>query len=107
MGFLVRGGISVGPVYSYEKNIFGSGYINAYLTEQKANNPKILLTRDAKRHYEKTILPRWGQNLGLVRQDGDDLIADSLSPHYWNKNGTTNWENRFDRYRNTIESNIA
>jgi hypothetical protein len=50
-GFILRGGISVGPVWQLEKNIYGSGYIEAYLTETKAKDPKLLLSGDAKKHW--------------------------------------------------------
>ena|ERR1700682_528226 len=47
LGHLVRGGVSVGKVWHDDKNIFGSGYIDAYGMEGKAIHPKILLSKHA------------------------------------------------------------
>jgi hypothetical protein len=46
LGHLIRGGISVGPVWHEDRNIFGSGYIDAFLTEQRANHPCVMLLKN-------------------------------------------------------------
>jgi hypothetical protein len=43
LGHLFRGGISVGNVWHEKQNIFGSGYIDAHQTEQKAVHPRVML----------------------------------------------------------------
>jgi hypothetical protein len=48
-GYLVRGGIDVGPVWHTESNIVGPAYQNAYDLERKSTDraPRILLSPDA------------------------------------------------------------
>jgi hypothetical protein len=78
-GFLLRGGISVGPVWQADRNIYGSGYMDAYLAETRANDPKLLLTPVAKEHWEKA--PFLSQTTMCIADKGD-LIADTLHPDY-------------------------
>jgi len=48
IGHLIRGGIAVGSVWHDDKNIFGTGYVEAYQTEQKAVHPRVTLANSAR-----------------------------------------------------------
>ena len=47
-GFLVRGGIDVGPIFRVGDNIAGSAYMNAYAAEQAAKHPRIVFCKKAE-----------------------------------------------------------
>ena len=55
MGFLLRGGVAVGPVYRMPANIFGTGYQAAFETEQAARMPRILLHKSAEAVLESGL----------------------------------------------------
>jgi hypothetical protein len=80
MGFLVRGAISVGPVWHTDRNIFGSGYIEAWQLEQSAGGPRILLSPAAMGHWEKVFHASFPTTMCIP--DGPDLIVDTLHPEY-------------------------
>ena len=84
MGFLLRGGISVGNVYRTPKNIFGTGYQDAYNTEAYcAATPRILFHQSAAKALEndhhsgvKTT------NLSIIMKEDHQFILDSLNTHW-------------------------
>jgi hypothetical protein len=47
-GFLVRGGIDVGPIFRVGDNIAGSAYMNAYAAEQTTKQPRIVFCKKAE-----------------------------------------------------------
>lgn len=47
-GYLLRGGIAVGKVWQTNSNVVGPAYIEAYLAEQSASAPRIVLTSSAR-----------------------------------------------------------
>jgi len=49
IGLSSRGGIAVGKLYIKDNNLFGSAFIDAYETEQKAIYPRILLNEAAEK----------------------------------------------------------
>ena len=82
-GYLVRGGISTGPVWHDDRNIFGRGYIVAYKSETKANHPRIVLSNKAKEVLESDChleIPL--SDLGLFLRHEGELILDTLNPQY-------------------------
>ncbi|MBI1774308.1 MAG: hypothetical protein HYR63_03075 [Proteobacteria bacterium] len=78
MGYLLRGGIAVGPVWHDDGNVFGTGYICAVEAEKKSGGPRIMLTEAARQHWQASTLA----NSPMCRMDGDALIADTLFPEY-------------------------
>lgn len=79
MGTMVRGGISVGPVWQSERNIFGSGYIEAYNLEQTAGGPRIVLSSTAEAYWRKSL---HAPSTTMCLPDGGQLILDTLHPEY-------------------------
>lgn len=77
-GTLVRGSIHVGPVRLDARNIFGSGYMQAYLHEMIAWSPRVVLTKSACEVYAE-VGDRYGR---LALPDGNDLIVNMLEPAY-------------------------
>lgn len=54
-GYLLRGGISVGPVWHTDSNIVGPAYQEAYQIETKTLVPRVELSRSAKYHWVSTL----------------------------------------------------
>jgi hypothetical protein len=112
MGFLIRGGIAVGSVFHKDRNIFGSGYVNAWQTqENEACNPRVLLHESAAK-----LLNGDEKHLGCRLGDGHDIcwvkeheqwIVNTLSPHWSHIGGKSECPNElFLGYRNTIIKNL-
>ena len=102
-GHLIRGGISVGPVWHEERNIFGSGYIEAFFTEQDAIHPRIRLSASASKiwaHPQRAV-PE------LCIADGDLFIVDILHAGYYRTNNTgITMEQYIEPLRVHIENNL-
>lgn len=107
MGFLVRGGISVGAVSHNRKNIWGSAYMRVYKTEmEEADMPRILLDgvtadRLGAGHEHKG---RPVRGFSLFLRDGERLIVDTLNPEksYMRLGDDAQIGERFAGYRDTI-----
>ena len=103
LGHLVRGGVSIGNVWHDDRNIFGTGYINAYQTEQRAIHPRVVLDHlaavvwDSAERFERA----------LCISDGDDLIVDILHPYYLRETtARLPYEGYFQTLRNRIVANL-
>jgi hypothetical protein len=99
LGHLVRGGISVGNVWHDAHNIFGSGYINAYQIEQRANHPRVMLSPSAADIWRD---PGRVEST-LCIQDGSDLIVDVLHTYYLRE---TRAALPYERYFQALRANI-
>ncbi len=51
-GYLIRGGIDIGPLWHTKENIVGVAYQKAYELETKTSCPRIELSTNAKAHWE-------------------------------------------------------
>jgi hypothetical protein len=78
-GYLVRGGISIGPTYHTPRNIVGSGYIQAYRTELSASHPRILLDQAARAYWQSNSKL---SSTTICINEGVDVIADLLHVAY-------------------------
>ena len=96
-GYLVCGGIAVGPVWQTANNIVGPAYANAYKTERKTGRPRIELTDEAK--------CKWRQNTALqdtrlcIEYDGVFMVN---GLHHWYSCSTRErlgFEATFCRYK--------
>jgi hypothetical protein len=105
-GYLMQGGISVGSVWHTPTNIFGTGYIDAWLTQDKLEHPQIILTDAAQKHWNTNLKDKIG-NLCLPTTDGK-LMLDALDPYYIQGNGQIHGiiEQEFRQYRNIISQRI-
>jgi hypothetical protein len=104
LGHLIRGGISVGSVWHVENNIFGSGYIDAYLTEdRRALQPRILLSQAAAEIWKAPS--RWASDLCL--EDEGLHVVDILHAQYLRSNAAQlPMEGYFNSLRVTILTNL-
>jgi hypothetical protein len=110
MGFLLRGGISVGKVYRTDRNIFGTGYQSAYETEsQLSKNPRILLHQSAEEALQDNH--HFGlktTSLSIFMKDGNSFILDTLNAHwsYIGNNRNCNTDKIYRGYKSTIEEKL-
>jgi hypothetical protein len=104
MGHLIRGGISVGNVWHQDQNIFGSGYIDAFETEQRAVHPRVMLSKNAAAE----ILNDPDRIAGpLCIANDSALIVDVLHSYYLRENAAElPQEGYFQVVRNHIDTNL-
>ena len=103
LGHLIRGGISVGPVWHEETNIFGSGYIDAFLTEQNAVYPRISLSKDAATIWASAT--RAVPTLCLA--EGSNQTVDILHTEYYRtRNAGIAYEDYIEPLRVFIQNNL-
>ncbi|WP_342714093.1 hypothetical protein [Bradyrhizobium sp. B039] len=105
-GHLIRGGISVGKVWheqgSNGSNIFGSGYIDAYLTEQSAKHPCILLSEPAAELWKNQ-----SRSVPSLCVGDKKLMVDVLHAGYLPTNAAQlPFEEFFDPLRVHIEASL-
>jgi len=83
MGFLLRGGIAIGNVWHEPKNIFGTGYIEAYQLEESVKPPRIVLSKTATSHLREATHYNVPLNeLGLWQKTKHYVYLDALNPSY-------------------------
>ena len=107
-GFLVRGGLSVGPVFHDERNIFGSGYVSAYLAETTTVHPRVVLTREAKAYLQndKAIAENveFGRLVG--EYEGASVVETLNSNHVQHVTEFGRIESAYKQYRAHIYTNL-
>ena len=108
-GYLLRGGISVGSVWHDDRNIFGTGYIDAYRAEQRAMHPRVILTDVALDHSRTaTIGGDPMSNWGLFGNHEGAVVLEALHPAYVSDLQRSNRiENVFSQYRNHILKSLS
>jgi hypothetical protein len=108
MGYLLQGGIKVGSVWHKTSNIFGTGYIKAYLTQDALTHPQVILTDEAVAHWQNNLASKVGD---LCYTDTDNkLNVDTLNPYYLDAALTSihgGTDNQFLAYRNWITTRQA
>ncbi len=111
-GFLMRGGIAVGNVYRTSKNIFGTGYQNAYKTEQGLRTPNVRFHQSVLDFLKEDTYPGFPvAEFSIFAQEADQLLLDTLNTH-WSYVGEKDEDRSkipeiFSGYRTTIERNLA
>lgn len=103
LGHLIRGGIAVGSVWHEDRNIYGSGYIDAFLSEQNAIHPRVVLSTTATAEWNKSgrAVPE------LCIGDGKSQIVDILHAGYYRTNNTgITMEQYIEPLRVHIENNL-
>ncbi len=105
-GYLIQGGVNVGPVWHTASNIFGTGYIQAWRTQETQRHPRVVLTQSARAHWTANL-----QNLvgGLCLNNDNELIVNTLDPYYLRGAAEIHGgiEQAFLAYRNRILQNLA
>lgn len=82
-GYLVRGGVAIGPVWHCDNNIVGPAYQEAYKLEQGvAVMPRVILSKDAAQRWNAKKAS-WHVNSRMCMQDADgQLIVNGLHEGY-------------------------
>lgn len=79
-GYLIRGGISAGKLWHTESNIIGTAYQEAYLLEQKGNEPRVQLHPNALKY--------WDGGSRMCLTDGNVSFVNGLFDFYIPNNTT-------------------
>lgn len=101
-GYLLRGGISVGPVWHTNSNIVGPAYQEAYQIETKTLVPRVELSPNAKNHWVSTE----GSSSTMCLEYMDRFIVNVLHDYYIQDNSHGAAERAFENYSRIIESNL-
>ena len=80
-GYLLSVAIDVGSVWHENSNIFGSGYVTAYLRQEKEPHPRIVLCQNARNHWSG-IAQKFDVNM-CMENDGEEIV-DVLNTSYLN-----------------------
>ena len=105
-GYLLRGGIDVGPVWHGENNIVGPAYQSAYQIEQGTKMPRIELSEKAKVLWQQRN-GRQGNRMCIHR--AEKFMVNGLHSYYsgsTDPNDLTTIEETFDGYANRVISTI-
>ena len=102
-GYLLRGGIEVGLVWHDDRNIVGPGYQSAYLLEQSARFPRIILGEGASTYWRANLSHR---NRMCIERD-QALIVNGLHDYYIDGNlelGVI--QDRYREYINLVDKTL-
>jgi len=110
IGFLLRGGISIGNVWHEPRNVFGTGYIEAYNLEESVKPPRIVLSNEASMHLhtaKHSNVPL--KELQLWLSTKHYTYLDALHPWYLRSTDADEnftYESAFNKYRDHISSSL-
>ena len=100
LGYLVRGGLTVGPLFHQHSIIFGAAMIEAYeLESQNANYPRILISPTVEEDIKvfDPVFPMSG--VEAIRRDKDDFLYVHILGH---EVGLTGQDGYFDLIRRKL-----
>ena len=102
-GYLLRGGISVGKVWHGTSNIVGPAYQEAYELEDSGDEPCIVLSDNAEKHWMKGFC----RDSRLCIRHKSSLMVNGLHNFYIPGNTTHGViEETYERYAKIVEYNI-
>lgn len=101
-GYLLRGGISVGPVWHTDSNIVGPAYQEAYQIETKTLVPRVELSSKAKNHWASTE----DSSSTMCIEYMNRFIVNVLHDYYIQDNSHGAAERALENYSRIIESNL-
>lgn len=102
-GYLLRGGISVGPVWHTASNIVGPAYQEAYQIETETLVPRVELSPSAKHHWDTTE----GRSSTMCLEYRDHFMVNVLHDYYIQDHSHGAAERAFENYSRIIESNLG
>jgi len=98
-GYLIRGGISVGPVWQTHSNIVGPAYQEAYQIETKTIVPRVELSQSAKELWSRTE----DSSNTMCLQYRNHFMVNLLHDHYIKDHSRGGAERTFEKYSKIIE----
>jgi hypothetical protein len=79
-GYLLQGGINIGSAWHTASNIFGTGYIKAWQTQDSLTHPHVVLTDEAAAHWQSHLASSVGSH--CLPDASGTLNVDILNPNY-------------------------
>lgn len=101
-GYLIRGGITIGPVWHTGSNIVGDAYQEAYSIETKTSAPRIELSEKAKKRW----LNKHGASNLMCREYRGVFMVNGLHDYYIDDKTEGAAKRVFESYKSTIKKNI-
>lgn len=101
-GYLLRGGISIGPVWHTDSNIVGPAYLDAYQIEAKTVVPRVELSPNAKSHWLNTE----GSANTMCLEYRNSFIANVLHDYYLRDKSHGAPERAFKKYSHIVDDNL-
>ena len=102
-GYLLRGGISVGPVWHTTQNIVGPAYQEAYRIETETLVPRVELSPSAKMHWDST---EGGSNM-MCLDYRNHFIVNVLHDYFIHDRSHGATERAFENYAHIINSKLG
>lgn len=102
-GYLLRGGISVGPLWHGNGNIVGPPYQEAYLLERDGKEPRLVLSNSARDRWSKGF----GSGSRMCILEGDTVMVNGLHDFYVPDRSYGGVERAFERYAAIARNRIA
>jgi hypothetical protein len=104
-GYLVRGGIAIGPVWHSRANVVGPAYEEAFALERGgAWQPRIVLSAEAERLW-KGGGPSSGSRMCIGNEGA--FIANGLHDYYVPERFRNNIQEAFQHYETVAERNLT
>ncbi len=101
-GYLLRGGVSVGPVWHTDSNIVGSAYQEAYKIETKTLVPRVELSCSAKELWDSTE----GSGNMMCIEYKAHFMVNVLHDYYIEDKSHSGPERAFRTYSRVIQQNL-
>jgi len=98
-GYLLQGGIDVGPVWHTEDNIIGPAYQCAFHIETTNSNPSLVLSDRAAERFRANATNR------IAIEYASNTIANGLHSAYFPNNSGT-YETKYRRYQEIVQAKI-
>lgn len=100
-GYLIRGGVSIGPTWHTDSNIIGTAYQEAYRLETETIVPRVELSPNAKKHWNTTE----GSTNKMCLDYKDKFIVNVLHYYYISDINSTK-EDTFKEYLGIIQKKM-
>lgn len=102
-GYLVRGGIAIGPMWHSLSNVVGTAYQEAYALERKSWEPRIVLSDEATRLWQSGG-PSTGSRM-CIHYDGAFMV-NGLHDYYVPAQYERNIQHAFRHYEAVAVANL-
>jgi hypothetical protein len=102
-GYLVRGGIAVGPLWHSLSNVVGTAYQEAYALERRSWEPRIVLSEEAARLWQSSG-PSTGSRM-CIDYDGAFMV-NGLHDYYVPAKFERNIQQAFRHYEAVAIANL-
>jgi hypothetical protein len=102
-GYLLRGGIAIGPVWHDKGNIVGPAYQEAYCLEHKGDEPRVVLSHSAAQHWSRGF----GAGSRMCLLDGNTVMVNGVHDYYVPDRSSGGLERAFEKYSAIVTEKLT